>query len=116
MTMQLRVPLPAPGESREFTLDDGQAKALEGFVIAAESGFYAYRNRCPHTGAPLNWLPNQFLNYENDMIQCALHGALFRIADGHCLHGPCLGESLESLSLRREGSHLVIEFKLMEKD
>lgn len=107
--MQVRVPLPAPGECNEFTVEQGKQKTLEGFVVAAENGFYAYRNRCPHTGAPLNWQPNQFLNYENDMIQCALHGALFRIEDGRCLHGPCMGQSLEHLPLQCEGDMLVIE-------
>lgn len=82
--------------------------SVEGFVVATAEDCFAYRNSCPHTGAPLNWQPDQFLNYENDMIECALHGARFRIEDGYCLHGPCLGQSLQPLPLRREGALLVI--------
>lgn len=69
------------------------------FAVQWEGRQYAYRNSCPHTGAPLNWQPNNFLNFEGDLIQCALHGALFRIEDGVCLHGPCLGRQLERVAL-----------------
>jgi ketohexokinase len=54
----------------------------------------AYRNCCPHTGAPLEWRPHQFLDFEGRFIQCALHGALFRPEDGRCVRGPCAGDSL----------------------
>ena len=37
------------------------------------------------------------------MILCATHGALFRIEDGHCLSGPCVGESLTPLPVSIEG-------------
>jgi nitrite reductase/ring-hydroxylating ferredoxin subunit len=57
----------------------------------------AYRNRCPHTGAPLNWSPGDFLSVERDFIQCAIHWALFRLHDGFCVHGPCSGKSLFSI-------------------
>jgi nitrite reductase/ring-hydroxylating ferredoxin subunit len=43
------------------------------------------------------------------MIQCALHGALFRIEDGYCLYGPCQGASLHPLPLRQEGAVVIIE-------
>jgi nitrite reductase/ring-hydroxylating ferredoxin subunit len=69
------------------------------FVVRKEGVLAAYRNRCPHTGAPLEWLPDQFLDLENSFIECALHGALFRPEDGYCLRGPCVGASLESLEL-----------------
>jgi nitrite reductase/ring-hydroxylating ferredoxin subunit len=116
--MEIRLSLPADGECREFTLD-GQGAAntpQQGFLVAINGTGYAYLNRCPHTGAPLNWMPDQFLNYENDMIQCALHGALFRIEDGYCLYGPCQGESLRSLPLQQEGAEVVIENESTKKD
>ena len=107
---------PAVGQCREFSLP-WQEGGIEGFVVATSTGHYAYLNRCPHTGAPLNWQPEQFLNFDNDMIQCALHGALFRIEDGHCLHGPCQGQALQALPLRYEQGQLVIELeKNKQKD
>lgn len=86
-----------PG-SRGFDLrtPDG---ALALFVVRRGGRLHAYRNSCPHTGAPLEWLPHQFLDAEGELIQCALHGALFRIDTGECLHGPCLGEHLQPLPL-----------------
>ena len=41
-------------------------------------------------------------------ILCATHGALFRIDDGHCLHGPCLGRSLSRVAIRLEGDSILL--------
>jgi nitrite reductase/ring-hydroxylating ferredoxin subunit len=39
---------------------------------------------------------------------CATHGACFRIADGHCVAGPCVGESLRSIStVVRDGEAML---------
>ena len=62
-----------------------------------------------HDG-PLDWVPDQFLAPEKDMIQCATHGALFRIEDGHCLAGPCTGENLTPLPVHVEGGTVAVEF------
>lgn len=70
------------------------------FVVRHDSGIFAYRNSCPHTGAPLDWLPDQFLDPDGALIQCAMHGALFSIDTGECLHGPCVGASLEPLPIQ----------------
>lgn len=86
-----------PG-SRGFTLDT-PAGALELFLVRKAGSLYAYRNGCPHTGATLEWLPHRFLDADGELIQCGLHGALFRIATGECLRGPCLGDSLETLPI-----------------
>lgn len=91
-----------PG-SRGFSLETS-AGQLELFVVRCGDGVYAYRNNCPHTGAPLDWMPDRFLDLDGELIQCAMHGALFRIETGECLYGPCRGASLEPLSVAvREG-------------
>ncbi len=90
--------IPDPG-SRGFELMLGAETPLRLFVVRKEGILAAYRNRCPHTGAPLEWLPDQFLDLDNSFIQCAIHGALFRPEDGYCLRGPCVGQSLEPLVL-----------------
>ena len=87
-----------PG-SRGFELECGSEKAFRLFVVQKDGVLAAYRNSCPHTGAPLEWLPDQFLDLDNSFIQCAIHGALFRPEDGYCLRGPCAGASLENLEL-----------------
>lgn len=90
-----------PG-SRGFEVDTGDTQPLRLFVVRKDAVLAAYRNSCPHTGAPLEWQPDQFLDLDNSFIQCAIHGALFRPDDGYCLRGPCAGQSLEPLVLHVE--------------
>ncbi len=84
--------IPEPG-SRGFELGGG-ARAVPIFVVRAAGRVAAYRNACPHTGGPLDWVTDRFLSRDKRHILCATHGALFRIEDGACLAGPCAGESL----------------------
>jgi len=72
---------------------------VEAFVIKKAGRLFAYANHCPHTGAPLDWTPDQFLNLDQSYIQCAMHGALFEIETGICVHGPCINRRLESFPL-----------------
>jgi nitrite reductase/ring-hydroxylating ferredoxin subunit len=39
--------------------------------------FFALRNRCPHRGIELDWVPGAFLAVDGHHLQCATHGALF---------------------------------------
>ena len=81
-----------PG-SRGFEIQtlEGPADCL---LVRRGGAIFAYRNRCPHTGAPLDWSPGQFLDNSGELIQCALHGAFFLIETGECVRGPCVGASL----------------------
>jgi len=79
-----------------------------GFVVYREGEVRAYLNHCPHTGAPLNWAPHVFLSIEGTHIQCALHGALFRIEDGYCVFGPCNGESLTPVAIELVGDDILL--------
>ena len=74
-------------------------ESVEGFVVRRDGECFAYRNTCPHTGAPLDWVEHQFLDLEGALIQCAVHDARFLIDTGECVFGPCPGESLEALSV-----------------
>lgn len=95
--------IPDPG-SRGFGLREGGIGA-ELFVVRCGDRVRAYRNHCPHTGAPLEWIPDRFLDLEGELIQCALHGALFRPDTGLCLRGPCVGQRLQPLHLlERDGA------------
>jgi nitrite reductase/ring-hydroxylating ferredoxin subunit len=82
----------------EIPLAEGEQPLLM-FVVRKGDQVYGYRNSCPHTGAPLEWLPDQFLDRDNSFIECALHGALFDLAEGRCLRGPCVGDSLQRLAV-----------------
>ncbi len=96
-----------PG-SRGFDLDLGDERPLRLFVVHKGGQFNAYVNRCPHTGAPLEWTPDQFLDYDNSFVQCAMHGALFRPEDGYCVRGPCVGSHLEPLTLAMDDEFIRV--------
>lgn len=64
------------------------------FLVRRGAEVRAYVNHCPHTGSPLDWQPDQFLNLDRTLIQCSTHLALFRIEDGQCVAGPCVGQAL----------------------
>ncbi len=81
--------------SRGFSLTG--VTMLEIFIVRSADRVYAYRNSCPHTGAPLDWFPDQFLNVDLTLIQCAMHAAQFRIEDGVCVAGPCPGARLTAV-------------------
>jgi len=81
------------GASRGFTVDTA-AGVQDIFVVHKNRQVVAYHNSCPHTGGPLDWVPDQFLSLDRSEIQCATHDARFRIDDGVCIAGPCAGKRL----------------------
>jgi len=90
-------------------IQDGQAIGLtfgsgvqQINILVARRGneVFAYRNACPHVGSPLDWQPDKFMSPDGSMLQCATHGAQFRIKDGVCVHGPCKGKRLKPLAVR----------------
>lgn len=104
--------VPNPG-CKGFALDTAQREASV-FVVRQNDNVYVYRNVCPHLGLPLEWMPDQFLDRDGHYIQCATHGALFRIRDGYCVSGPCPGESLVALPFRIEGKSIIIDDPALE--
>jgi nitrite reductase/ring-hydroxylating ferredoxin subunit len=95
-----------PG-SYGFALDFGDER-VAGFVVRRDGQYFAYRNSCPHTGSPLDWVDHQFLDVEGALIQCAVHDARFLIDTGECISGPCPGESLEPLPIRVDGGNIYL--------
>ncbi len=81
------------GAARGFAPTPGGFTGL--FAVRQGGEVLVYVNACPHLGTPLDWTPDRFLSADGRRILCATHGAEFRIADGECLRGPCLGERLE---------------------
>ena len=102
------------------TLDELQEPGSKGVSITLDSRNYdlfvvrhsgdvrAYLNSCPHTGAPLDWTPDQFLSVDNLHIQCAMHDALFRWQDGACVAGPCTGDELTALPVFVEEGQVML--------
>jgi nitrite reductase/ring-hydroxylating ferredoxin subunit len=80
-------------ESREFVLPG--AEGDQSLVVVKKDGLLSiFLNNCPHLGVPMNMEPDRFLDVEKNFIMCSTHGALFKIDDGECVHGPCLGQNL----------------------
>ncbi|WP_235576612.1 Rieske (2Fe-2S) protein [Pseudomonas taeanensis] len=57
-----------------------------------------YRNNCPHQNVPMQYRKDRFMSPDGSRIICFAHGASFRPDNGLCIDGPCLGQSLTSLS------------------
>lgn len=89
---------------------EGEAPGDHGFFIVRRgAAVFAYRNNCPHTGAPLEWQKNRFLDLGGQLIQCAMHGALFEIETGKCVRGPCVGSSLTPVAIRLESGQIFLD-------
>jgi nitrite reductase/ring-hydroxylating ferredoxin subunit len=84
-------------------------RAARGFLVGRDEvlvtrrgdQLFAYENRCPHRGTTLDWAPDRFMTEDATHLQCATHGAEFRVDDGVCVLGPCLGQALTALHIER---------------
>ncbi len=94
------------GAARGFTLETAEGP-LDIFVVREGARAYGYVNACPHVGTPLDWQPHDFMSEDGSHIQCATHGALFRIEDGACIAGPCAGDRLQAVEIAVEAGRLV---------
>ena len=92
----------AVGESRTFEFERA-GQLLPGFLLAHEAGLFAYLNRCPHWAVDLDLGDGRFYAEDIDRIYCKNHGALFRVIDGVCDHGPCFGRALVPFLVEVEG-------------
>ena len=85
-------------DSRAFTItSNGEEREI--FAIRLGDEVFAYVNVCPHRQMPLNWKPDVFLAYDKSRILCTMHAATFDIRQGHCLTGPCPGQSLVAVPI-----------------
>ena len=94
-------------EAKEYEIEHDD-ETVEVFVVRKGANFFGYVNYCPHAGTPLNWSIDRFMTLDKKYILCATHGAEFRIEDGQCISGPCVGDCLAPLDLRLENGQLVL--------
>jgi nitrite reductase/ring-hydroxylating ferredoxin subunit len=100
--------------AKEFILESVQ-RPVNIFVININNNYFAYINRCPHTGVTLNWQPDQFFDIDNHFVQCSTHGAIFRFDDGYCVRGPCAGAKLSKLPLKIEDNDIYVKYDSIEQ-
>lgn len=79
------------------------------FAVRQGNQVTVFENRCPHRGIPLEWVPDQFLDSSERLIQCATHGALFLPESGECVAGPCAGAYLTARPCYISNGHLWLD-------
>ena len=99
-----QVELPEGGSLR--VRFDGDTHGHGMCLIRRDGQIYAYLNRCPHQQMPMDYLPGQFLDQTGTHIICSMHGASFQIETGHCLAGPCQGESLHPVKTHQTNGEI----------
>jgi nitrite reductase/ring-hydroxylating ferredoxin subunit len=95
-----------PGTSRGFAFGRGRS-AFSMFVVYQNGRFHGYLNLCPHFSLPLNDATDQFM--AGPVIQCVQHFAQFRVDDGVCTAGACVGSRLDRVPVHLDaGGNLLI--------
>ena len=95
----------------DIPLDGAKEVFVEGkgvVIVNRDGQYYAYANWCPHLGIELNFMPDQFMDSDNQFLMCENHGALFEVDTGHCLSGPCSGDHLKPIDLSVEGDQILL--------
>ncbi len=93
--------------ARGFTIELND-ETFDFFIVRKDDSIYGYINSCPHTGVNLEWMPDKFLDLSGSVIQCSTHGAQFRIENGFCIYGPCLGRYLERVELEVRDNNIKL--------
>jgi nitrite reductase/ring-hydroxylating ferredoxin subunit len=86
----------ADGGGRSFEVTDNGPGVLllrDGEIVRG------YVNSCPHRGTPLDLIPDRIRDASGRFIVCSTHGAQFRVEDGVCVFGPCIGARLPAVAL-----------------
>jgi nitrite reductase/ring-hydroxylating ferredoxin subunit len=105
------LPIPPMTKQRVCELNDLDRTGAKGVILTGNSyarelllvlkiGYvYAYENRYPHKARLLDWMPDQFLDEDGELIVCARHAAMFRTHDGRCVTEPCTGATLRAVEI-----------------
>lgn len=83
----------ADGKARGIVVQM-RAGRFHGFVVRRGDVVFGYVDRCPHAGVPLTPILDDYLTPDGQLIACNWHGALFDVATGRCVGGPCIGQYL----------------------
>lgn len=68
----------------------------------------AYLNRCQHLPVPIDGGSRRFLSSDGQHLLCGTHGARYRLEDGYCVHGPCLGRALPAIEVELKGDAIQL--------
>lgn len=110
---------PKPGAmlARRADIPEDGAKAFEfavgearfSLILGSSGGeIFGFENDCPHAHYPLDRPDGRVIVQERAFLVCSAHGASFRIVDGACVGGPCIGRALTRVALRIEGDAVLM--------
>jgi len=85
-----------------------EKRELRLLVLRSGDCCYGYINRCPHFGMPLAERDSQLICEPHHWVKCNVHYARFRLKDGFCEAGDCVGESLESVPLEVQSGDIWV--------
>lgn len=95
--------------ARSVQVPSASARWPLGVVVVADGAdIRAYRNRCPHQGTPLETFPDEVLDRDTRELVCSTHGARFRVSDGVCVSGPCVGARLAAIAVRVDDGRVLL--------
>lgn len=78
------------------------------FLLRSGAEVRGWWNECPHHGVALEDPFGDLLSDDRMQFQCSFHGARFRLDDGHCVSGPCVGRGLRPFPIAtRDGEVLA---------
>ncbi len=105
----------AEGESKKFRLVAGEEEH-ECFVVRWRGELHAFVNRCRHVAMTLDWVENQFLTEDGELILCPTHGALFQPDTGACVGGPAFGKSLFRVPLEQRQEGVFADWPIFDQE
>ena len=70
------------------------------FITQRDGSFYAYQNLCPHLQVELEFLENQFLDRDQEFIECSIHGAYFDVETELSISGPVQGQTHKKVDIK----------------
>jgi nitrite reductase/ring-hydroxylating ferredoxin subunit len=68
----------------------------------------AFVNSCPHMGVPLNASGEKITTFDDSLLICTMHGAMFDFESGDCIGGPCAGRSLQKVDIVVENETIFL--------
>ena len=86
-----------------------QAGDRELLAVMRAGKLYVYENQCPHSGESLDPIGGSVTSGGGLTLVCQRHGAQFLSDTGQCVAGPCLGETLKSVSYKIVSDDILID-------
>lgn len=94
------------GKAKGFKIGENGKDTF--FVTRKNNQFFAYLDVCPHyNSTTLPWKRHEYTDVKGEHIVCAAHGALFDIATGVCIQGPCKHQRIQRIPIRIESNQQI---------